>query len=221
MTSDSSNLSIVIRSAASGEDLVRLTADDLPNFAETQGTSVRALKQVLAKRINLSRFRQRLLSDCGELLHDDIQLSPPLNLQLVKLEFLKPDDDRDAKFFDACEANSVAEVEDMLCGPQDPDIVWEFPYDDVEGHTTALHVAAENGSLEAVDLLLEAGADMEVPDERERTPLHWAAFSGHLEVARHLLEAGADRDKSDHEQATPLLLASDAGHLEVVRLLLD
>ena len=209
MMSGNSKRGIVICSAASGEELVRFAADDLP-VAEREGISVRALKQFLAKRINLSRFRQRLLTEGGELLHDDIQLSPPLNLQLVKLELLKPDKKRDMTFFAACQHSIVAEVEDMLNGPQDPDTV-----------QTSLHVAAQNGCLEVVDLLLEAGADKEICDMYGRTPLHWAAYCGHLEIVRFLLQSGADKDKCDTDGTPPLHYASEQGQLEVVRLLLE
>ena len=216
---ESSNLDIVIRSAASGEELVRLAAHDLPDPAESQGTSVRALKQLLAKRINLSRFRQRLFTDGGELLHDDIQLSPPLNLQLLKLDLLKRDKERDEAFMDACEQNRVPEVEDMLCGSQDPDTVFEFDH----GYVTVLHLAAQGGCLEVVGLLLEAGADKDKCDSHGATPLHAAAVAcgGQLEVAQLLLESGADKDKSDHQGATPLNLAAGHGCLQVARFLVE
>src|SRR5438552_14230524 len=56
-----------------------------------------------------------------------------------------------------------------------------------------LHVAAHQGRLEAVELLLARGLS---PNDREQGdhtyPLHWAAAAGHLEVARRLIEAGGD-----------------------------
>ena len=216
-----SNLGI-IRSAASGEELVRLAADDLPVLAETQGTSVLALKRVLAKRINLSRFRQRLLTDDGELLHDDTLLSPPLNLQLVKLELLKPDEDRDAAFVDACAENRVAEVENRLCGLQDPNTVSIITTDDDEEHLTAFSVAVQYGHPEVVSLLLEADADTDMcGDICGETPLLSAAFNGDLDIVRLLLEAGADKEKFDIDGQTALHNASEKGHLETVRLLLE
>ena len=218
MTPRSSN--IAIRSAASGEELVRLAADDLPVLAETEGASVLALKQVLAKRINLSRFRQRLLTDGGELLHDDAQLSLPVNLQLVKLELLKLDAERDLFFINACAENRAEEVEDMLCGPQDPNTLI-INSDERLIDLIALHVASEHGCLEVVNLLLEAGADKEKRNIDGATPLISAALGGCSEVTRLLLVSGADIEAGNRRGETALHTAAGQGHWQIVRLLLQ
>lgn len=58
---------------------------------------------------------------------------------------------------------------------------------------TLLHVAAQQGHLAAVDLLLRRGLD---PNTRERGDntyaLHWAAAAGHVDVVRRLVDAGSD-----------------------------
>ena len=53
---------------------------------------------------------------------------------------------------------------------------------------TALHLAAMNGHLEAVRLLLDHGADLEVRDEDGRTPLDLANAHRHVQVADLLRE---------------------------------
>ncbi|KAL3801144.1 hypothetical protein ACHAW5_011092 [Stephanodiscus triporus] len=57
---------------------------------------------------------------------------------------------------------------------------------------TGVHVAAEEGHLECVNLLIEAGADVTVLDEEERTPLLLAVKGNYGEVASALVRAGAD-----------------------------
>jgi ankyrin repeat protein len=57
---------------------------------------------------------------------------------------------------------------------------------------TAVHVAAEEGHLECVNLLVAAGADVTVVDEEERTPLLLAVKGNYGEVASALVKAGAD-----------------------------
>lgn len=61
-----------------------------------------------------------------------------------------------------------------------------------------LHLAAEQGSLDCVDLLLRLGFEVNQADQNDRaTALHWAAQEGHLAVVRRLVAAGADVQSSD------------------------
>ena len=57
---------------------------------------------------------------------------------------------------------------------------------------TGVHVAAEEGHLECVNLLIEAGADVTRLDEEDRTPLLLAVKGNYGEVASALVRAGAD-----------------------------
>ncbi|CAE7819882.1 Ank2 [Symbiodinium sp. KB8] len=101
-----------------------------------------------------------------------------------------------------------------------------------ENGGTPLFIAAQNGQLEVVRLLLEASADQDKALEDGATPLFIAAQQGQLEVARRLLEASADKDKARQDGsadkdkalengATPLYIAAEKEQLAVVRLLLE
>jgi ankyrin repeat protein len=57
---------------------------------------------------------------------------------------------------------------------------------------TGVHVAAEEGHLECVKLLIDAGADVTVLDDEERSPLLLAIKGNYGEVATVLIQAGAD-----------------------------
>ena len=56
-----------------------------------------------------------------------------------------------------------------------------------------------------IDLLLDAGADLEARDNVEATPLHDAASLGRGASVRHLLDRGADLNAVDHLGDTPLI----------------
>ena len=81
---------------------------------------------------------------------------------------------------------------------------------------TPLHLAAKDGHLPIIKLLLNAGADPSVQDMEGATPLDEAAMSGHCGAVEALLDAGVDVSN-----CTPLMHAVCCGHLEVTRLLLD
>lgn len=57
-----------------------------------------------------------------------------------------------------------------------------------------LHQAAQANHLAAVELLLEAGADLDSRDGEGGTPLMKAAFGAATDAGRHLLDAGAEVD---------------------------
>ncbi len=68
------------------------------------------------------------------------------------------------------------------------------PPDGTARSGSPLWVAAEQGHRKAVQLLLSAGADPNVPSlaESEQSPLAAAAMNGHEGIVRDLLEAGAN-----------------------------
>lgn len=83
-----------------------------------------------------------------------------------------------------------------------------------------LMIAARRGALDLVNPLLQAGANLELPDKVYGCrPLHHAAIGGHVAVVKALLDAGALVTAKDYKGATPLQLAQRKGHTEVAQLL--
>ncbi len=71
----------------------------------------------------------------------------------------------------------------------------------------ALSGAAGGGHVEAMKVLLEAGAKVNA-EGGSMSPLHLAAAEGHVEAVKLLLEAGADvNDRSNWDEWTPLHVA--------------
>ncbi|EEU35638.1 uncharacterized protein NECHADRAFT_28746, partial [Fusarium vanettenii 77-13-4] len=62
---------------------------------------------------------------------------------------------------------------------------------------SALHIAAENGEIEAAKLLIEHGANVNIRDAQGRPPLALAATSGRTRVAEMLLQNKAEVEPQD------------------------
>jgi len=84
---------------------------------------------------------------------------------------------------------------------------------------TPLHVAAEYGYSEIVEVLLEHGADPNIRDKYGETPLHVAAAFGNSKVVEVLLEHGADPNARDDYGATPLHYAAAFDYPKIVKSL--
>jgi ankyrin repeat protein len=81
---------------------------------------------------------------------------------------------------------------------------------------TPLAWAAGTGWAAAVQLLLEAKAEVDPQDTAGITPLAWAACNGHLDVVEILLAAGANPNLRDLKGRKPIDWASCGGHQSVV-----
>jgi hypothetical protein len=88
-------------------------------------------------------------------------------------------------------------------------------------HGTPLHAASWNGRLDAVSLLVNLGADVNLTNEHGRTPLCEAYYGRHLEVMRLLLDHGAAVDVQYDDFGLLTHDASYMGEAEAIRLLLQ
>ena len=98
------------------------------------------------------------------------------------------------------------------------------------GHfVTPLIIAARNGHLNSVKILLGYGADIEARGTLKIgneviegcTPLWAAASFGRLDVVKLLIEQNADVDGKTSTGSTPLMTAAFNAHLDVVRCLVE
>lgn len=110
---------------------------------------------------------------------------------------------------------------------------WQGPNDDqkairrsVSKSSAVLAIAAKSNFKRIVQLLVDAGVDINWQDSSGETALHIAARFGHDECARILIE-GNDNQKADLELVeknfnwTALHIAAVDGHLTVAKLLIE
>ncbi|HYL37658.1 MAG TPA: ankyrin repeat domain-containing protein [Bryobacteraceae bacterium] len=86
--------------------------------------------------------------------------------------------------------------------------------------TTPLMYAAALGSLDAMKLLVEAGADVNAVNDFGATPLMWCA--GDVAKVRYLLDRGASVTARSKEGRTPLAIAATYdGSAEILKLMIE
>jgi uncharacterized protein len=85
---------------------------------------------------------------------------------------------------------------------------------------TPLHSAAMQGHAAVCEVLIGAGADVNVQTKPQGyAPLHSAAFAGHIEAIRVLLAHGADRTRTNYRGERPADTAKRTGQADAVRVL--
>ncbi|MBA3954124.1 ankyrin repeat domain-containing protein [Candidatus Dependentiae bacterium] len=145
------------------------------------------------------------------------------------------------QLFDAVKSGNCPLVQELLTTQELSDNGMQVDIRNKKNHTL-LYVAAKNGHVDLVQLLLaksahiDGGEGTKVYDECDiyeydyLTPLHAAARKGHLAIVTLLLNAGANvnaligiqnNDPSQDDTGwTALHEAAQNGHLDVIRLLL-
>lgn len=184
-----------------------------------------------------------LLAACSgtsaELVNSDITVEPvetiaaaaPANQEEAAAEAVEPQpsaqeaapelapEAADELLMEAVEAEDAAEVARLLEGGANPDV------EDGRGNA-ALARAARDGQLEIVQLLLDAGADVNSTGTyglgTDDAAIELAANYGHLAIVELLIAHGADVNQEDSEYGvTAIGAAAWYNHDEVVRLLLE
>jgi ankyrin repeat protein len=130
----------------------------------------------------------------------------------------------DGQIIEAARTGNVETLRRLLDEHPDKLHVKVPPYE-----ASLLFPAAQNGSLEAVDLLLARGLDVNYREKGDNTyALHWVAAQGNLAMARKLVDAGGDvvGDGDDHAGgvigwATGWDGCDDEAHHAVVDLLIS
>ncbi|XP_018334551.1 uncharacterized protein LOC108743474 isoform X2 [Agrilus planipennis] len=85
---------------------------------------------------------------------------------------------------------------------------------------TALMLAVSHGRLDMVNMLLDAGADINIQDEDGSTALMCAAEHGHVDIVKLFLShSDCDSSITDVDGSTALKIAMEAGHRHIGVLL--
>jgi ankyrin repeat protein len=86
---------------------------------------------------------------------------------------------------------------------------------EARGGMTPLLYAARDGRADAARMLVQAGADVEIPDANGIRPLLMAVLNNNLDVARVLLDRGANVNADDFWGRSPLWAAVEYRNLDM------
>jgi len=106
-------------------------------------------------------------------------------------------------------------VQELLDLGVDPNFATKYWKD------TALNRASEYGHTAIVEMLLNAGANLNLVDRNGETPLMRASREGHTDIVKMLLNAGANPDLEDRNGETALMRASVRDRAAIVEMLLN
>lgn len=88
-------------------------------------------------------------------------------------------------------------------------------------NNTALIYACQEGNLAAVQMLVEAGADLNIKGHTNDTALNWAIDKCQLEIANYLIDQGANPDIQGYKHYTALTWAVIEGSDKIVKKLIE
>ena len=80
-------------------------------------------------------------------------------------------------------------------------------------------MASQEGQVEVVRLLMDAGALINQAMNNGVTPIWVASQNGHLAIVRYLILHGSGMEQPDNQGRTPLTIAIARGHADVAEYL--
>lgn len=89
-----------------------------------------------------------------------------------------------------------------------------------DGSYSPLILAAARNDAKLIQMLLKAGAKIDLRNKSGATALQYAADQGASDAVKALLAAGADPDRFDEKGLSPIHRASIDGHTDVVKKLI-
>ena len=169
--------------------------------------------------------RNSLLFRRGERSHDTISFQRPDRMRPLSYSgenFIAPSVSGgifDNELIRSCEQGDSLQVQWLAV--RGVDLQAQFKEGSYSG-LTAVHVAAINGHIDVVKVLLSCGANIEGKTASERRrPLHLAALNGRVSMVQFLIREGAQIDAKAQYRMQPIHDVSWSGSVEILDALTE
>jgi len=174
--------------------------------------TARMLLQSGADPMTEDEFGQRpirwLAKKCFGEIAKDGELSMCLDIRSIK----------NATLHMAASMGSALVTNIILEHSANPSVLFKFD-NNMSASGTALCAAVTNNHPGLVKLLLQHGADPNIPDANGWTPLHLAIWKNHSEMVKTLLSHGADPSTCTKSGENAYALAKDRKRKDLIRIL--
>ena len=83
-------------------------------------------------------------------------------------------------------------------------------------------LASKKGNIDAINVLLSAGADQTIEDADGNTWIHYAVYGDcSKDVLQSIIDRGADVNATNKRNVTALMRASEKGNIDAINVLLS
>ena len=84
---------------------------------------------------------------------------------------------------------------------------------------TAMTIAAYQGHIKIIELLIANGADIDLKNNNGDNPLILAAYQGHTVIVKELIANGANVNTKNNNGDTPFVISAHQGHEETAEFI--
>lgn len=121
-----------------------------------------------------------------------------------------------ADIHEAASSGDIEEVQDLLEEGVNPDLK------DDEGRTPVMLAAKNNSNIRILEILIDAGADLEARDEAGQAIIHYGAINPETDIIEFLIDNDVNLEAKDINAADALIYAvAENPNPEVIDILLN
>ena len=152
-----------------------------------------------------------------------LQLNPRNSKFLLSARSLEAASQRDLNLEhdlrDAVRQGDIEQIKKAIAQGVDVNTTFNFAaYNNMKNvRPTVLMYAAAQGNLQVMDLLLKAGADSTLKDNKNKTALHYAAWTGNIAAIEYLLNNSTLKDNNNYLEKAIIIAVAQKNNVSLLK----